>query len=124
LIRRSDLAVLVIDLQTEPTNQLEQTLSILENHHIQPSDSGERNVESGITFLPMIVLIINMMMSKAMNYLRYFAALWKIIFLVFSISDYTAQFRPAKKKIFQALNLMQYIRKSRDGSLIWQHHLS
>lgn len=57
LIRRSDLILLVVDLQTDPLGQVEETLAILRENRIVPNhwkeryDDGER-----VTFKPFLIL--------------------------------------------------------------------
>ncbi|MCG6980803.1 MAG: TGS domain-containing protein [Deltaproteobacteria bacterium] len=57
LIRRSDLILLVVDLQTDPVQQLEETFCLLEEHRILPNHlqykyEGERLSK----FIPCLVL--------------------------------------------------------------------
>ena len=57
LIRRSDLILLVVDLQTDPVRQLDDAIDLLREHHIVPIRLRERFEESDrVTFLPLIVL--------------------------------------------------------------------
>ena len=56
LIRRADLILLVVDLQTDPVQQLEDTVSLLEEHRIvayrlKDHYAGHR----GLTFVPILV---------------------------------------------------------------------
>jgi ribosome-interacting GTPase 1 len=58
LVRRCDLILLVVDLQTYPIEQLEDTLAILADHRIrpeqqQPTYSGEQRV----MFKPVLVVV-------------------------------------------------------------------
>jgi len=58
LIRRSDLILLVVDLQTYPLKQLEETIAILEEHRIVPLHRKERYAgQERLTFVPMLVLV-------------------------------------------------------------------
>jgi len=58
LIRRSDLILLVVDLQTYPIEQLEDTIAFLQGHRIVPHHLQERYTESGgLTFIPLLVLV-------------------------------------------------------------------
>ena len=58
LIRRSDLILLVVDLQTYPIEQLEDTIAFLQGHRIVPHHLQERYVESGgLTFIPLLVVV-------------------------------------------------------------------
>jgi len=58
LIRRSDLILLVVDLQTYPIEQLEDTIALLHEHRIAPRHLQERYTEPGrLTFIPLLVLV-------------------------------------------------------------------
>ena len=57
LIRRSDLILLVVDLQTDPVQQLEDTIALLEEHRIVPRRLQDRYAdERRLTFIPLSVL--------------------------------------------------------------------
>jgi ribosome-interacting GTPase 1 len=58
LIRRSDLILLVVDLQTYPIQQLEDTVAILQEHRIVPLCLKDRYTEQRqLTFVPLLVLV-------------------------------------------------------------------
>jgi ribosome-interacting GTPase 1 len=58
LIRRSDLILLVVDLQTYPVQQLEDTIAILQEHRIVPLRLKDRYTEQRrLTFIPLFVLV-------------------------------------------------------------------
>jgi small GTP-binding protein len=58
MIRRSDLILLMVDLQAEPITQLERSLSLLEEHRIVPAHRiDEYSEEVRLTFIPMLVLV-------------------------------------------------------------------
>jgi ribosome-interacting GTPase 1 len=58
LIRGSDLILLVVDLQTYPIEQLEDTVAILQEHRIVPSHLRDRYAEQQrLTFKPLLVLV-------------------------------------------------------------------
>jgi ribosome-interacting GTPase 1 len=58
LIRRSDLILLVVDLQTYPIQQLEDTIAILQEHRIVPLHLKDRYTEQRrLTFIPLLVLV-------------------------------------------------------------------
>ena len=58
LIRRSDLILLVVDLQTYPIQQLENTIAILQEHCIVPLRLKDRYTEQRrLTFIPLLVLV-------------------------------------------------------------------
>jgi ribosome-interacting GTPase 1 len=58
LIRRSDLILLVVDLQGYPIQQLEDTIALLQEHRIMPHHLKDRYTEKRLlTFLPLLVLV-------------------------------------------------------------------
>jgi ribosome-interacting GTPase 1 len=58
MIRRSDLILLMVDLQAEPITQLERSLSLLEEHRIVPAHRiDEYSEEVRLTFIPMLILV-------------------------------------------------------------------
>ena len=57
LIRRADLILLVVDLQTDPVQQLEDTVALLEEHHIAPLRLRDRFPgHPRMLFIPFLVL--------------------------------------------------------------------
>ena len=57
LIRRSDLVLLVVDLQTDPLEQLEETVNLLEENRIVPSHLRDNYTEQRLLkFIPFLVL--------------------------------------------------------------------
>jgi ribosome-interacting GTPase 1 len=58
LIRKSDLILLVVDLQTYPIQQLEDTIAFLQEHRIVPCHLQDRYTEQRrLTFKPLLVLV-------------------------------------------------------------------
>ncbi|MFB0536892.1 MAG: GTPase [Anaerolineae bacterium] len=58
LIRRSDLILLVVDLQADPFQQLEDTIALLQEHHIVPRHLKDRHIEQRrLAFVPLLVLV-------------------------------------------------------------------
>jgi ribosome-interacting GTPase 1 len=57
LIRRSDYILLVVDLQTDPVQQLEDSVALLQEHRIVPRHLKEGYPEErGVVFVPFLVL--------------------------------------------------------------------
>jgi len=57
LIRRSDIILLVVDLQTDPVEQLEETVNLLEEQRIVPSHVRDKYEEQRLLkFIPFLVL--------------------------------------------------------------------
>ncbi|NIN67572.1 MAG: GTP-binding protein HSR1, partial [Anaerolineae bacterium] len=58
LIRRADLILLVVDLQTDPLQQLEDAIGLLQEHHIIPRRlRGDYTDQRGVTFIRLLVLV-------------------------------------------------------------------
>jgi hypothetical protein len=58
LIRRSDLMLLVVDLQAYPIQQLEDAIAFLQEHRIVPHHLKERHTEGRRpTFIPLLVAV-------------------------------------------------------------------
>jgi ribosome-interacting GTPase 1 len=58
LIRRSDLILLVVDLQADPFQQLDNTVAFLHEHRIVPHHLKDRYIEQRrLTFVPLWVLV-------------------------------------------------------------------
>jgi ribosome-interacting GTPase 1 len=58
LIRRADLLLVVVDLQTYPLEQLEESIALLEQHRVVPRHWQERyEGEQRMSYLPMHVLV-------------------------------------------------------------------
>jgi ribosome-interacting GTPase 1 len=57
LIRRADLILLLVDLQTDPVRQLEDTVALLQEHRIAPLHLKERYPEErAVIFIPFLVV--------------------------------------------------------------------
>jgi len=57
LIRRADLILLVVDLQTDPVQQLEDTINLLEEHRIVSTHLHDTYTEQDLlNFIPFLVL--------------------------------------------------------------------
>lgn len=59
LIRRTDLALLLVNLETDPMQQLQDAAAILEEHRIVPQRLQSRYTEQSarFTFIPILVLV-------------------------------------------------------------------
>jgi ribosome-interacting GTPase 1 len=57
LIRRTDLILLMVDLQADPIGQLEESIALLEEYRIIPAHHESRTPDpQRLTFLPLLVL--------------------------------------------------------------------
>jgi len=58
LIRSSDLVLIVVDLQTIPFQQLEDSLALLNEHKISPRQWKEKSIdERRIEFIPVLIVV-------------------------------------------------------------------
>jgi ribosome-interacting GTPase 1 len=58
LVRRADLVLLVVDLQTDPLQQLEDAIGLLEEHRIIPRGLRDDDTDQrGVTLVRLLVLI-------------------------------------------------------------------
>jgi len=58
LIRRSELLLLLIDLQADPVGQLEETIALLAEHGIQPQfQQSQDEIDRHVRFLPILVVV-------------------------------------------------------------------
>lgn len=58
LIRRADLLLLLLDLQSQPFQELEDTIALLEAHRIVPQHRQERYTDQRrFTFVPLLVVV-------------------------------------------------------------------
>ncbi len=58
MIRRADLALLMLDLQAFPIEQLEESVALLQEHHIVPRHLREHvEVEGYVAYLPFLILV-------------------------------------------------------------------
>jgi len=59
LVRRADLLLLVVDLQTDPLGQLEDSLAFLREHRIVPRELKVASAEEpGLSYVP-VLLVVN-----------------------------------------------------------------
>jgi ribosome-interacting GTPase 1 len=57
LIRRADLILLMVDLQTDPVQQLEDSVELLDEHRIVPYRFKDRFPDQrGLTFIPFLIM--------------------------------------------------------------------
>jgi ribosome-interacting GTPase 1 len=59
LIRRSDLALLIVDLQTDPLGQLEDTIAFLAEHRVVPQHRAPQKAEDPGSTLVRVLVVVN-----------------------------------------------------------------
>jgi uncharacterized protein len=58
LVRRADLTLLMVDLQADPLQQMQDMLTLLEEHHIAPlQQKGNYPEGTRMAFVPVVVLV-------------------------------------------------------------------
>jgi ribosome-interacting GTPase 1 len=117
LVRRADLVLLVLDLQTNPLAQLEGTISLLQRHRIVPQHQQEgRQGEQGVTFVPMILVVNKNDDQDSDEILEIFQALLDEPWPLVSVSAQTRRrLEELKRVVFDALCVMRVYSK-RPGS--------
>lgn len=109
LIRRADLMLLVIDLQTYPVEQLEDALAFLAEQRIAPPElRGSNPVQQRLIYIPMLV-VVNKNDSPATDELfDLFTELLDDEWSMVSVSARTGRnLDELKRAIFERLNLIR-----------------
>ncbi len=113
LIRRSDLILLVVDLQTDPIGQLEDTIALLEEHHIVPDHLQDRHAEQRrLTFVPLLVLVNKYDDESADEDLEIFRELLEHDWPLLPVSATTGRnLERLKQVVFDRLEIMRVYSK-------------
>ncbi len=114
LIRRSDLILLVVDLQAYPIQQLEDSIAFLEEHRIVPLRLKDRYTEQGrLTFKPLLVLV-NKTDDQSLD--EDFEVLCELLeddWPMVSVSATTGRnFEAMKRAVFERLEIMRVYSKA------------
>jgi ribosome-interacting GTPase 1 len=56
LLRRADLLLVVVDVQTDPLQQMEETVALLQEYHIAPRHWRGRLADEGVVLVPFLVV--------------------------------------------------------------------
>lgn len=110
MIRTSDLALMVIDLQAFPFEQLETTLAILQEHHIEPLKKQDK--EPRITYLPFVLVLNKDDDEKSDVDFKAFCELLEEEWTMVSVSATNGRnFEQLKQCIFKHLNIIRVYSK-------------
>lgn len=119
LIRRSDLILLVVDLQTDPLQQLEDTIAILDEHHIVPNTGTqhrqERDAEDDrrLTCKPVLVVANKDDAADTDELFEIFCQLLDRDWSVISASAATGRHLDRlRRAVFDQLNIMRIYSKA------------
>jgi len=113
LIRRADLVLLTVDLQTDPLLQLEETLLLLEEHRISSPDRRDRYAsQDRMVFIPLLILANKCDDENLTEVYDLFCALLGEECPMIPISAATRwNFDVLKKQVYQALEIIRVYAK-------------
>jgi ribosome-interacting GTPase 1 len=110
MIRTSDLVLPVIDLQAFPFEQLETTLAILKEHHIEPL--RRQDMDPRITYLPFVLVLSKDDDEKSDADFQAFCELLEEEWTIVSVSATTGRyFELLKQSVFRGLNIIRVYSK-------------
>ncbi len=114
LIRQTDLVLLMVDLQTDPVQQLEDSITLLEEHRIVPRFRRERYAEERrLTFVPLLVLANKYDGEDAEELFELFLALLEEEWPIIPISVATGRnLERLKQAVFQELEVIRVYSKA------------
>ncbi len=109
LLRRSDLLLILIDLQTDPISQLEESIAILQEHKIQPVLEQEQELSERFPFsIPALIAVNKYDGPHLQENLDILEALLEQDWQLFPISATTGyNLDQLKNKIFKRLQLIR-----------------
>jgi ribosome-interacting GTPase 1 len=113
LIRRADLILLVVDLQTAPVQQLEDAIALLEEHRIVPLQLKDRYAEQQrLTFIPLLVLVNKNDDENSDEYFEIFCELLEDDWPLLPVSAATGRnLERLKQVVFQRLEIIRVYTK-------------
>jgi ribosome-interacting GTPase 1 len=116
LIRRSDLILLVLDLQTHPDQQLETTIEILRQNRIVPLHLKDRvEEEQYVWYVPVIVLTNKCDDESLDEICQIFQELLEDEWPILSVSASTGRnLDQLKQTVFDSLDLIRVYSKAPD----------
>jgi ribosome-interacting GTPase 1 len=114
LIRRSDLILLVVDLQTDPMQQLEDTVALLQKHRIVPRHLQNRYpARRGQTVIPFLVLANKNDDEDSDENVEIFCELLEDDWPLFPVSAVTGRnLERLKQMVFDRLEIIRVYTKS------------
>jgi ribosome-interacting GTPase 1 len=113
LIRRSDLLLLVVDLQTDPLGQLEDSVSFLQEQHIVARHLQESLAEQrGLTCVPTLLVVNKNDDQESDELLQVFVALLEDDWVLVPVSATTGRnLEGLKRAVFDQLEIMRVYAK-------------
>jgi ribosome-interacting GTPase 1 len=116
LIRRADLILLVLDLQTYPDQQLETTVEILRQNRIVPSHLKDQIIEDQYVWYVPVIVLTNKCDDESMDEIcEIFQELLEDEWPMISISAKTGRnLDKLRKAVFDSLNILRVYSKAPD----------
>jgi ribosome-interacting GTPase 1 len=116
LIRRTDLILLVLDLQTHPDQQLEQTIEILRQNRIIPEHMQDRLTEDQYVWYVPIIVLTNKCDDESLDEIcQIFQELLEDEWPLLSVSASTGRnLDQLRQAVFDRLDLMRVYSKAPD----------
>ena len=112
LIRRADLVLVVVDIQTDPVSQFEQTLALLEEHRIIPRRLCDLYEDAG-TLISLLVVANKSDDEASEELVELFCALLEGDWPVVDVSATTERhLDELKQRIFERLGIIRVYSKS------------
>lgn len=109
LIRRADLLLLIVDLQTDPLGQLEETSEILAEHRILPLHQKEEDGQEWRAFYVPILIVANKYDDE--DFAEDFEILCELLGNTWSLIPVSAttgnNLEQLKRSVFEHLNLIR-----------------
>jgi ribosome-interacting GTPase 1 len=109
MIKRSDLILLIVDLQTDPVQQLEDTVTLLEEHRIVPRHRQDRYPDQRRQiFIPFLVLANKNDDEASDENFEIFCELLEDDWPLLPISTTTGRnFESLKQRVFEQLGIIR-----------------
>ena len=115
LLRRADMLLLMVDVQTTPLQQIEETMALLAEHHIAPERHRERYAEEEarpIAFAPMLLVVNKVDDDEAVEVYELMGELLDEEWPRVAISAETGRgLDDLKRAVFQALEIVRIYSK-------------
>jgi hypothetical protein len=113
MVRRSDMVLVVVDVHTDPLQQLEETVSVLKERKIGPRGSERHSEENtGWRFLPLLVIANKIDGQSSEENFEIFRSLLEDDWPAIPVSAKTGyHFDVLKKSIFHALDIIRIYSK-------------
>jgi small GTP-binding protein len=114
LLRKADMILLVVDVQTDPLHQLEETVALLESYRIAPRGWQERYTEPrGMVFPPFLVVATKADDEEADELYTIFCALLEETWPMLRVSTTTGRnLEELRRTLFERLQIVRVYTKA------------